>query len=89
VLDFFVTNNIAQHPLVANGTSTFECGSPQNGMRIGACNGLPGSGETPQQRMQIVQRDLPELEASAVADFVSKNAKSASIDAKIPTEHKY
>ncbi len=89
VLDFFVANNIAQHPLVANRTSTFECGSPHNGMSMGGCNGLQESGETPQQRMQIVQRDLPELEGSAVADFVSKNAKTAWIDAKMPTKHKY
>jgi hypothetical protein len=89
VLDFFVAKDIAQHPLVANRTSTFECGSPHNGMSMGGCNGLQGSGETPQQRMQIVQRDLPELEASTVADFESKNAKTAWIDAKIPTKHKY
>lgn len=89
VLDFFVAKGIAQHPAVANRTSTFECGSPHNGMSMGGCNGLQGSGETPQQRMEIVQRDLAELEASTVADFESKNGKTAWIDAKIPTKHKY
>jgi hypothetical protein len=89
VLDFFAEKNIAQHPAVARRTSTFECGSPDNGMSMAGCNGLQWSGETPQQRMQIVQRDLPELEAGTVADFVSKNAKTASLDAQIPTKHKY
>lgn len=89
VLDFFAAKNIAQHPLVANRTSTFECGSPHNGMSMGGCNGLQGSNETPQQRMRVVQRDLPDLQASTVADFESKNAKTAWVDAKVPTKRKY
>jgi hypothetical protein len=90
VIDFFGTENIASHPMIANRTSTFECGSPpHNGMRMGGCNGLQGSGETPQQRMQVVQRDLPQLQPSVVADFMVKNNKTAWIEAKLPTKPKY
>jgi hypothetical protein len=89
VIDFFRTEDIASHPMIANRTSTFECGSPHNGMSMGGCNGLQGSGETPQQRMQIVQRDLPNLQPSVIADFMAKNNKTAWIDAKLPTKRQY
>ena len=89
VIDFFGTNNIASHPMIANRTSTFECGSPHNGMSMGGCNGLQSSGETPQQRMQIVQRDLTQLQSSTVADFMAKNNRTAWIDTKLPTKRKY
>jgi len=89
VIDFFGTNNIASHPMIANRTSTFECGSPHNGMSMGGCNGLQSSGEAPQQRMQIVQHDLTHLQPSTVADFMAKNNRTAWIDAKLPTKRKY
>ena len=50
---------------------------------------MQASSETPQQRMQTVQRDLTKLETATVADFISKNGKTAWIDAKLPTKHKY
>ncbi len=89
VIDFFGTNNIASHPMIANRTSTFECGSPHNGVSMGGCNGLQSSGESPQERMQIVQRDLTHLQPTTVADFMAKNNRTVWIDAKLPTKRKY
>ncbi len=89
VVDFFRAKDIATHPMIANRTSTFECGSPHNGMSMGGCNGLQSSGETPQQRMQIVQHDLPQLQQSTLADFMAKNNRTAWIDAKLPTKSQY
>ena len=90
VIDFFEANEIASHPLIANRTSTFECGgSPHNGMNMGGCNGLRGSNETPQQRIQTVERDLPQLQPSTTNDFMVKNNESGWIDGKLPTNNRY
>jgi len=89
VIDFFRAAGIASHPLIANRTSIFECGSTCNGMSMGGCNGLRGSDETPQERLQIVKRDLARLEQNTISDFMSKNNRCASIDSKLPTEAQY
>ncbi len=89
VIDFFMTKGIAQHPFIAYRTSDFECGSSRNGLSMSGCNGLRLSDETPEQRMKIVERDLPEIEARTISDFISKNSTTAVISDTLPTKHKY
>jgi hypothetical protein len=89
VLDFFQNAHIAAHPVIANRTSSFECGTTCNGMSMGGCNGLQSNGESPQERLQIVRRDLPKIQPATVSEFIAKNKQCASIDAKLPTRHQY
>jgi hypothetical protein len=86
LLDGFQSAGLASHPLVADHTSTFECGTACNGMAMGGCNGLRGNDETPAQRLDIVKRDLPNLEGSTLKDFESKNQHCSTIANKIASQ---
>jgi hypothetical protein len=71
--------------LIADKTLTFVCGSEgDNGFSMGGCNGLRSNDESPSDRMAIVKRDLPELNASTVLAFVSLNEHSVTIHERIP-----
>ncbi len=88
-IDGYRQARVASHPIVADRTSTFECGSVCNGMAMGGCNGLRGSEETPADRLAIVKRDLPELEETTLSDFKLKNQHCSEIEKKISTESPY
>lgn len=88
-IDTFQNEETASHPLIADHTSTFECGSSCNGMQIGGCNGLRAKRESPAERLAIVKRDLPDLEKYTVSDFISKNERCSEITKKIPTVSPY
>ena len=40
---------LADHPLISDQTSTFECGTACNGMLIGSCSGMRSESQTPAQ----------------------------------------
>jgi hypothetical protein len=88
-IDTFRNEETASHPLIADHTSTFECGSSCNDMQIGGCNGLRAKRESPAERLAIVKRDLPDLEKYMVSDFISKNGRCSEITKKIPAASPY
>lgn len=76
--------------LVADTTSTFACNeSICNGLSVGGCNGLRGQGESPSERMAVVERDLNGLQSTTIASFGEVNQKCVSIHDKIPAISKY
>ncbi|MGB7556448.1 MAG: hypothetical protein WBM04_18925 [Candidatus Korobacteraceae bacterium] len=85
MLDGFRSSGHALHPIVADYTSTLNCESICNGMKIGRCNGLTGNDETPKERLAIVKRDLPNLDQTIISDFESKNRQCSKISEKIPS----
>ena len=76
-IDGYRQARVALHPIVADRTSTFECGSVCNGMVMGGCNGLRGKDETPADRLAIVKRDLPELEKTTLIRFQALRTNTA------------
>jgi hypothetical protein len=89
VIDSFQAAKKSSHPIVADRTATFQCQAKCNGLEIGGCNGLRHENETPAQRLAIVQRDLPQLNPSAVTDFDRNNQSCATLAKKIPAKTKY
>lgn len=88
-IDTFQNEQTSSHPLIADHTSTFECGSSCNGLQMGGCNGLRVKNESPTERLAIVKRDLPALEKSTVSDFLSKNGRCSEILKKVPAASPY
>jgi len=88
-IDAFQKAGLASHPVIADRTSTFECDSGCNGLTIDGCNGLRNKNETAAARLEIVQRDLRELEGRTISDFESKNQRCSQIENKIPAESQY
>jgi hypothetical protein len=73
-------------PLIADTTSTFACATTIcNGFSMGGCNGLRTANETPSERLTIVKRDIPELQADTVSSFEQQNQKCTSVGHDIPT----
>lgn len=76
--------------LIADTTSTFGCDdSACNGLSIAGCNGLRDQGESPSDRMTVVQRDLQELQTATIMSFEEANQKCVSINTSIPASAKY
>jgi len=88
-IDTFRNEGTASHPLIADHTSTFECGSSCNGMQRRGCNGLRAKNESPTERLVIVKRDLPALEKDTVSDFLLKNGRCSEITKKVPAASAY
>jgi hypothetical protein len=74
----------ADHPLISDQTSTFECGTACNGMLIGSCSGMRSETQTPAQSLDAVRKQLTFLKRETSADFESKNQKCASIQKLLP-----
>ncbi len=89
VIDSFQRAARSSHPMVADLTSSFKCGSSDNGMTVSGCNGLRDISETAEERMRIVKRDVTLLEGGTITDFLAKNSVSVSIEPKIPTSNRY
>lgn len=83
MLDGFRQSGLASHPIVADYTSTFDCDSICNVMKIGRCNGLAGNDEGPNERLAIVKRDMPDVDKVTISDFKAKNQHCSKIDQKI------
>ncbi len=89
MLDGFHEAGRASHPIVADYTSTFDCSSICNGMKIGGCNGLAGNDETPKQRLTIVKRDVPDRDQTTISDFEKKNRHCSKIAEDIPSRFEF
>ena len=85
MLDGFREAGRAPHPIVADYTSTYDCDSICNGMKIGRCNGMTGSDESPKERLAIVKRDIPDLTQTTISDFYDKNQHCSKIGNAIPS----
>lgn len=88
-IDTFRREKIALHPVVADRTSTFDCGSTCNGMTMDGCNGLRQKKETPAERLTIVRHDLPKLQPETVSRFESENQHCSEIAKRIPVNTEY
>lgn len=80
---------LADHPLISDQTSTFECGTACNGMLIGSCSGMRSETQTPAQAIDAVRKQLTFLKKETSADFESKNQKCASIQKLLPLSTPY
>jgi hypothetical protein len=90
VLDTLPWLGPSSRPLIADSTSTFSCSKAScNGFLMGSCDGLRNEGETIADRMSLVKRDIPVLQAATASNFVGLNQACASIKSKIPTAADY
>jgi hypothetical protein len=86
MLDGFRGAGHASHPIVGDYTSTFDCSSICNGMKVGHCNGPAMDDEAPARRLAIVKADMPDLEQATISDFEVKNRRCSRIGDRIPSQ---
>lgn len=89
VIDAFVAEKRASHPMVHDSTLTFSCTTSCSGFMVGGCNGLRSSEETPKQRLAVTRRDIPELKAETIAQFSGRNNRCSKISGSIATSTQY
>ncbi len=71
--------------LVCARTATFECNPPaMTGVDVGGCSGMRGAAESPEQRLAMVRRRIPEVSAEIATDLLRKSRGSVVLPDALP-----
>lgn len=66
-------------------TATFACSPPTDiGIDIGGCNGMRDASETPEERLEKVRKEIPNISSDLISDIIAKNRESSSISEPLP-----
>jgi hypothetical protein len=67
--------------MVGARTATFECNPPADiGFDVGGCTGMRLASETAEQRLASVSTDIPDVSSEMIADLISKNRRSTTLE---------
>lgn len=89
VLDEMAKQKLVSQPLVADRTSSFECGASCNGMEMECGSGMRAADESPQDALSRVRTEMPDLLLSTSIQFEERNAKCAALPEELPASTKH